>query len=682
MRVSLVIDGDSNGAVEAATDASKAVTDLGTTATDTAKGLEDGFKKASGAAGSMKGSAEAAGAANDNLLASTSALLSKFGELASKAKGSNDALALNASTASSLTASLGALSRSVGVVGFLTGAIGLATAALSAYNELSARASREIDRQLTEQARLINVVRGAYQNAKTAAGDFYEQSKDVTLLQLRQNQVDLQRTLQTQVGSFIGGVTSFGDSLGNYFNNVKTIRGELLPFEDAIFRLNDGFKQGKPDVEGFVNEIARIALLDPSLQKAASDLITKINEASKTARALKDLSSGEKVIEGKDKPEDRKRVGITDQVSDTAGQFERLAKSMDRQAASAEAEASATGKSAGEIAKLRVEAVLTEAAQQAGGGTAEKYAERIKQIGDRAGEAAQKLALARVQSDAAFQRQTLGLSADDAQIAEQLRGAYGDNVQRALSSADAAALKFNQDMLQLKNTTLDVSKGVFTDFRTSIQQGATAMEALGNAGVNAIGRIADKIASTQLDNLVSGLFGAFTGGSGGGLLSSLFGGGSKGSFATDGIGGFGPTFTAADGGTFGPGWGVVGERGAEIIKVHAGGVTVFPHHVSKPYLPGFADGGSLDQLGNIARLPSFQSSSSGGSAGSAAPQEFRLSVSVDDDGKLKTVVTDVAKGIAQEVSAGTVKDFVRSPQFTDHVARAYGDAKAAWKIRS
>ncbi|WP_420132604.1 hypothetical protein [Rhodopseudomonas sp.] len=680
MRVSLVIDGDSKGAVEAATDASKAVTDLGKTATDTAKGLEDGFKKASGAAGSMKGSADAAGAANDNLVATASILLSKFGELAAKAKGSNDAIALNASTASSLTASLGALSRSVGVVGFLTGAFGVATAAVSAYYEIQNRGSANLEKNLTEQQRLIGRVRDAYSDTKNVAGQFYDQSKAFIKLQIDLSDLKLGASLMSEVGKTISNLTTYS-GIEDFLAGVKQVKPEFVAFEDALFKLQDGFKAGRPDVKAFIDEIARITELNPQLLKAAGQVTDFANKAIEIATAKSQNDAARGLLKGENVAENRSRLNISRDVQDTAGQFERLAKSMDRQAASAEAEAAATGKSAGEIAKMRVEAVLTESAQQAGIKVAGEYADRVKQIGDRAGEAAQKLALARVQSDAAFQRKTLGLTADDAQIAEQLRGAYGDDVEKALNSSAAAALKFNQSMLQLKNTTLDVTKGAFSDFRTQLQQGATVWEAFGTAGVNALNRIIDKLADQALDNLVSGLFGAFTGGSGSGLLSSLFGGSSKTSFATDGIGGYGPTFAAADGGTFGPGWGVVGERGAEIIKVHAGGVTVFPHHVSKPYLPAFADGGSLDSLGNIARLPSLQTSSSGGSVGSAAPQEFRLSVSVDDDGKLKTVVTDVAKGIAQEVSAGTVKDFVRSPQFTDHVAQAYNAGKAAWKIR-
>ncbi|UYO49660.1 hypothetical protein KQX64_03330 [Rhodopseudomonas palustris] len=82
-------------------------------------------------------------------------------------------------------------------------------------------------------------------------------------------------------------------------------------------------------------------------------------------------------------------------------------------------------------------------------------------------------------------------------------------------------------------------------------------------------------------------------------------------FGAGGVSGlFSGLFAAADGGTFGPGWGVVGEKGPELIKVHSGGVTVIPNHVSRAMLPGFASGGSLDAFGNIGRFPSISSPTS------------------------------------------------------------------------
>jgi hypothetical protein len=109
--------------------------------------------------------------------------------------------------------------------------------------------------------------------------------------------------------------------------------------------------------------------------------------------------------------------------------------------------------------------------------------------------------------------------------------------------------------------------------------------------------------------IVKPLIDSLTGGVGG-----LFGVGGTGTVANGGIvlgSAAGPgVFAAANGGTFGPGWGVVGERGPELINVHSRGVTVVPNHVSRPFLPGFAEGGMLSANGNVTRLPFGQDTGS------------------------------------------------------------------------
>jgi hypothetical protein len=693
MRVSLVIDGDSKEAVQAATDARQAVTELGKAAGDTSKGLEDGFKKATGAAGNLKGSTEAAGGANDNLMGSVSGLAGKFGELVGKVKGSGDALAQATGQAGGFAKGVADLVRSGAGVGLLTGGIGLAvSAATTFYGIWSSAQAAAAEARLQEQARLVDLVRGAYTNATNAAGDFLTQSKEVTKFQLEQSiaglKDDRSKATKTATGSYTTDYATAGLSqINNPFSDGSETRS-IEQFRGAVEDLERALQSGDPNIRQYQDRIVAIAnaarATNPELAATAKRILDQAKPAAELSSKIDTAEAALAKLNGTATPTQEKMLGLSKSTGDAGNRFESLAKSMDRQAASAEAEAAATGRSAGEIAKMRIEAVLTEAAQQAGGGAAEKYADRIKQIGDRAGEAAQKLALARVQSDAAFGRQTLGLSADDAQIAEQLRGAYGNDVTTALNSGAAEALKFNQNMQQLKNTTLDVSKGAFSDLRTQIQQGATAMEALGTAGVNALNRIADKIVSSQLDSLVSKLFGSATGG-GTSWLSSLFGGSSGSSGATDTITVGSQTFPKfAAGGTLQSGWGVVGEEGAELIKVHGGGVTVFPHHVSKPYLPGFAEGGSLDSLGNIARLPgaapsAADNAAAASAASASAPQGVAVSVgvSVDDQGSLKAYV----KKVAQQSSAGAVSAFAKSPQFVDHVANASNTGRALRKLR-
>ena len=112
------------------------------------------------------------------------------------------------------------------------------------------------------------------------------------------------------------------------------------------------------------------------------------------------------------------------------------------------------------------------------------------------------------------------------------------------------------------------------------------------------------------------------------------------------------TFAAADGGTFGPGWGGVGERGPELINVHSRGVTVVPNHISRPYLPGFADGGILGAGGNVTRLPFGQNNSPviniiNQSSGHVEKGGARQNA----DGSFDVVIRDMVRGVMTDDAA-------------------------------
>ncbi|MGJ5177420.1 hypothetical protein ACQR16_05990 [Bradyrhizobium oligotrophicum] len=188
-------------------------------------------------------------------------------------------------------------------------------------------------------------------------------------------------------------------------------------------------------------------------------------------------------------------------------------------------------------------------------------------------------------------------------LAEQARvaGSLLPQFQSALNEVGNARKQLDSALVE----GMGVNRNFFAQFGQQIRQGANAWDAFKSAGLNALGTIADKLAQMAADKL----FASALGGSGGGLLSLLgIGGGDSGTtMGSINVGDYVmPTvgFKAANGGTFGPGWGVVGERGPELIKVNRNNsVTVIPNHISRPYLPGFADGGSLDAGGGVRRLP-------------------------------------------------------------------------------
>jgi hypothetical protein len=116
----------------------------------------------------------------------------------------------------------------------------------------------------------------------------------------------------------------------------------------------------------------------------------------------------------------------------------------------------------------------------------------------------------------------------------------------------------------------DVNRSLFVDFETGLRNGKSAWESFRDAGVNALGKIADKLASMAVDNLWKAAFG----GSGGGFgLGSLFGpGGGGASAGAITLGGpSGPVPLYADGTDSAPGGlAIVGERGPELVNLPRG----------------------------------------------------------------------------------------------------------------
>ena len=95
------------------------------------------------------------------------------------------------------------------------------------------------------------------------------------------------------------------------------------------------------------------------------------------------------------------------------------------------------------LEQLRVEAQLYAAAERAGKTDLEQFADRFYNLAERAGQAAEQLARAKVAADIRTGQNTAFLSQDDVAIAQKLKDIYPD-VAAALSSARGdAQLRFN-----------------------------------------------------------------------------------------------------------------------------------------------------------------------------------------------------------------------------------------------
>lgn len=269
--------------------------------------------------------------------------------------------------------------------------------------------------------------------------------------------------------------------------------------------------------------------------------------------------------------------------------FDSALSSAAKNAATVAASADALGLGAGALARMQTEARLTEAAMQAFGKVSDDVKGKITAQANAAGEAADKLARARVASSTEFGAKTAFLTPEDAQIASQLASIYGNDIPRALQSTEAAGLRAVNTLREISHVGQEINRGFLLDFTQQIRNGASAMDALKAAGLNALGKISDKLVSMAADNLWNSAFGGGGSGGLGSLFSSFFGGSSSAPTMVTGLGaGTGglsfPMFASGTKSAPG-GLAIVGEKGPELVNLPRG-AEVIPNHE----LPGAMGG--------------------------------------------------------------------------------------------
>lgn len=91
----------------------------------------------------------------------------------------------------------------LGPLGMLAAGLTAAAAAGYAFYSLTKKEGPTSEKLLEEHARLLGVIKDAYDNATKATKNWYEQSKEVTQLQLMQQQIDLTDKLRESTGKLI-----------------------------------------------------------------------------------------------------------------------------------------------------------------------------------------------------------------------------------------------------------------------------------------------------------------------------------------------------------------------------------------------------------------------------------------------------------------------------------------------
>jgi hypothetical protein len=146
------------------------------------------------------------------------------------------------------------------------------------------------------------------------------------------------------------------------------------------------------------------------------------------------------------------------------------------------------------------------------------------------------------------------------------------------------------DSLKMLSTLGQSTASSFgVDFTTALRNGSNGFQALQTAGVNALGKISDKLVTMATDKIWESAFG----GASGSVLSNLFGLGggnllagstSSGTSLAAGTGGLAfPMFASGTDNAPG-GWSIVGEKGPELMNVSKG-AQILPNGV----MPGGGD---------------------------------------------------------------------------------------------
>ena len=190
--------------------------------------------------------------------------------------------------------------------------------------------------------------------------------------------------------------------------------------------------------------------------------------------------------------------GGTTQLPQAEAQRNALDSEIDRiekHIALLKADTEAVGQAEAARAGLRAEAALYAAAERAGFKDLEQFAEKFHATRGAVEEATAALAKARAASDIKFNRQTVGLSQEDVQIAQTLRGLYPD-VATALGSVEAQAIRVTNAQKTMADGFREVGKSIVTAFVT----GKNVMDAL----VQSLDAFAGKLAGAGFDNLISG----------------------------------------------------------------------------------------------------------------------------------------------------------------------------------
>lgn len=381
--------------------------------------------------------------------------------------------------------------------------------------------------------------------------------------------------------------------------------GRLGKVDDELNNLFRNMKSGETTVRGLNLTIANLSTANPDLSKALEQIRKLTLEAMKAAGAVRmingqpfteagpvkkagrnELRSGtdadlnfflrtdkdfaEKLKQQREEQE-REANKAGKEGKSAANAYRDLVKSADDRVEQMKLEAQLAGQTGVAADALRFKLDLLQQSEDKGRSLTPKQVEAINARVEAFKQYAEQAAKSRLAADLLFEREQLGRSGMDQQIASTLKGA---GLPVDFNSYEAGLIRTNLQLQYARDLTGDF----VTTLASGIQQGKGLWESLGDAAVSVLKRISETLLNDVLNSLFKVNGAAAGGGSSGGLLGGLLGG--IGSLF--GIGGGAGAFPSRPGGLYdrggytGPG-GVHEPRGV----VHAGEVVFSQKDVSR-----------------------------------------------------------------------------------------------------
>lgn len=578
------------------------------------------------------------------------------------------------------------------------GAIAFAVQYFTSTEDAAEAANEELERQRELLQQVANTWGDAVPNLKAYADQLTRVKEAADLIgasngladqqwdaaraevnKLRDDFLALQASLENT-----GASTTDMSDLVRVFNDAATAvdqgREDTAAFKSVLDTLNGTIRStGSPLIDEFVTKFEALARSIASASKQAAILRSEGLTALAGGSSVQDILSratfrdGDKIVQSDrftpinaPKPESRPLIEldglpgshkVDSAAKSTANAYRDLIKSADDRVAQMKLEAQLAGETGIAADTLRFKLDLLQESEDKGRKLSPQQVEAINARVEAFKKYAEEASKAKLKADLLFDRDQLGRSDFNQQIASQLRGA---GLEIDFDSYEAGLIRTNLQMGYLRDLAGDFT----STFLGGIEQGKSAWEAFGDAGISVLKKISD----TLLNDVLNSLFqvqGA-AGGSGGGffanLFGSLFGGGAKApSFLDNGFDTSAVTTGWSGGGYTGPG-GIREPRGT----VHAGEIVFSQADVARNggvanvetirtgRGRGYDNGGAVDVAPLMSRQQSM--SQSGGNAG-IGTLHITLGLAADAEMNIRPMVKDVVAQDAPGFAMKIVDDY-------------------------